>query len=76
MICNIIIIIISIICVFSIFTVWFLHDANPAGPSERICVTGISSADVDGHHYAVFGRLVQHLELRVTLVPVDVHFFD
>lgn len=60
-----------------IVTVWFLHDSNSAGPSERIRVTSVRRTDVDGDYDTVFGRFVQHLELgRVTLITVDVYFFD
>lgn len=57
-------------------TVGFLHDADPAGPPERVRVPGVRGADVDGDDDAVLGRLVQRLQFRVTLVPVDVHLFD
>lgn len=57
-------------------TVGLLHDADPAGAPERVRVAGVRGAYVDGYDDTVLGRLVQHLKLRVTLVPVDVDLFD
>jgi len=65
------------IFILYIITVRFLHDGNSAGSSERIRVTGVCRTDIDGYHDTVFGGFVQHLELgRVTLIPVDVYFFN
>lgn len=63
--------------IYYIVTFGFLHNGNPARPSERVRVTRVRRTDIDCHHDTVFRRFVQHLELgSVTLISVDVYFFD